>query len=93
VELAGSPGAGAPGDEPAALITVPDLRGQTMRDAARVLGAMGLRLEPTGTGLAVRQDPPPGSHLPPGASVRVEFEPPPPVEEEPGAERSEKSKE
>lgn len=61
-------------------VTVPDLRGLTMREAARRLGVVGLRLEVVGTGLATGQDPPPGAKLLPGAAVRVTFQPPAPPE-------------
>ncbi|MBX6351447.1 MAG: PASTA domain-containing protein [Clostridia bacterium] len=71
-------------EPPAQTVTVPDLGGQTIREAARILGLLGLRLEvaPGATGVAVAQDPPPGARVPAGASVEVEFAPPPP----PGSE-------
>ena len=58
------------------LVTVPNLAGQTMRQAAQSLAEMGLTLKPIGTGLAVRQDPLACSQVPIGSMIVVEFEPP-----------------
>lgn len=65
------------------LRTVPDLRGQTVREAARILHLMGLRLEmdPDSTGVGVAQDPPPLKKVPPGTAVKVVFRPPGEAEE------------
>ncbi len=71
------PGVGAVGG----LVTVPSLEGKTLREVAQLLGAMGLGLEASGSGLAVWQEPPPGTRLPPGGTVRVRFEPPPGAQE------------
>ncbi|MBX5475499.1 MAG: PASTA domain-containing protein [Clostridia bacterium] len=59
-------------------VTVPDLRGQTMREAARILGLEGLKLDfaPGSTGLVVSQDPAPLTLVDPGTVVRVVFQPP-----------------
>ncbi len=66
---------------------VPNLQGKTLRDAAELLGMMGLVLVPEGddlpTGIAVEQDPQPGTSLPAGGRVRVKFRPPPNIEVEP----------
>lgn len=59
-------------------VVLPDLRGLGMRDAADALGRLGLRLRIVGSGLAVRQTPPPGSALPRGSTVTVTFGPPTP---------------
>lgn len=59
------------------LVTVPNLTGQTMRQAAQNLAEMGLTLRPVGTGLAVSQDPQPRSQVPTGSMITVEFKPPP----------------
>ncbi|HKM39757.1 MAG TPA: penicillin-binding transpeptidase domain-containing protein [bacterium] len=66
------------------LVTVPNLDGQTMRQAAQTLAEMGLTLKPIGTGLAVRQDPTPCGQVPPGTMITVEFEPPTDGLPEPG---------
>ncbi|MDI3521860.1 MAG: hypothetical protein PWP43_42 [Bacillota bacterium] len=58
------------------LVTVPNLTGQTMRQAAQNLAEMGLTMKPVGTGLAVSQDPPPRRQVPAGSMVVVNFQPP-----------------
>lgn len=70
----GGPG---PGGVAGGLVTVPRLAGKTMREVAQLLGAMGLNLEASGSGVAAAQDPAPGTQVPTGATVRVRFEPPP----------------
>jgi len=57
-------------------IMVPDLTGMTLREAANVLSALDLRLEPTGSGTASSQDPVPGARVAPGSTIRVKFESP-----------------
>ncbi len=58
-------------------ITVPDLEGKSMREVARILGNLGLHMEPKGHGLAVKQDPIPGTLVKSGSVVMVEFAPAP----------------
>lgn len=55
-------------------VTVPDLTGKTMREAAEVLGRMGLRLNVTGSGLARMQQPSAGSKVARGSIINVTFE-------------------
>jgi len=57
-------------------VTVPDLSGLTMKETGELLERLGLRLEPVGTGIAARQDPPPASKVNKGMLIRVEFQPP-----------------
>ena len=45
----------------------------TLRTVLEESAATGLPIEVLGDGLARNQDPPPGSVLPPGARVRVQF--------------------
>ncbi len=52
---------------------MPDLRGQSVRDAARMCQQLGLRLEARGEGQAMRQTPEPGAEVDPGRVVRVDF--------------------
>ena len=52
---------------------MPDLRGQSVRDAVRVCAQLGLRLEAQGEGRALRQNPDTGSEIVSGQTVRVEF--------------------
>jgi cell division protein FtsI (penicillin-binding protein 3) len=52
---------------------MPDLRGQSVRDAARMCNQLGLRLEARGDGLAMSQAPEAGTEVDPGQTVRVDF--------------------
>jgi membrane peptidoglycan carboxypeptidase len=52
---------------------VPDFRGMTLNTVLEESAATGLPVEVMGNGLARNQDPPPGSVLPPGTRVRVQF--------------------
>lgn len=55
------------------LVTVPSVQGMTIRSAAAVLGQVGLRLVPEGTGLAVNQEPRAGTRVAPRTDVKVQF--------------------
>jgi len=59
---------------------VPNIKGKSMRDAAELLGMIGLVLVPEGdpypTGIAVEQSPAPGTKVPAGERIRVKFKPP-----------------
>ena len=57
-------------------VTVPDVVGLTIKDAAILLEKVGLSLDPSGSGIAVKQEPAPKTKLRRGDSVRVEFSPP-----------------
>jgi cell division protein FtsI (penicillin-binding protein 3) len=52
---------------------VPDFRGMTLRSVLEESAARGLELEVSGSGLARNQEPAPGTILPPGEHVRVQF--------------------
>jgi len=52
---------------------MPDLRGQSVRDVARMCAQLGLRLEARGEGFASQQNPAPGSEIDAGQTVRVDF--------------------
>jgi penicillin-binding protein 2B len=52
---------------------MPDLRGQSVRDALRTCQQLGLRLEARGEGHAMRQTPEPGAEVDPGLIVHVDF--------------------
>jgi membrane peptidoglycan carboxypeptidase len=54
-------------------LLMPDLRGRSVRDVARVCAQLGLELEARGEGRAVRQTPAVGSQVEAGQSVRIEF--------------------
>src|SRR5882672_3837464 len=54
-------------------VLMPDLRGQSVRDVARMCAQLGLRLEARGDGRALRQMPEPGAELDSGQAVRVDF--------------------
>lgn len=53
---------------------MPDLRGQSVRDVARMCSQLGLNLEAKGGGRAIRQYPSAGAELSAGQTVRVEFD-------------------
>lgn len=57
-------------------VSVPDLKGMSIREAGNILEGMGLKLEPAGTGLAETQNPAPGTKLSRGGTVKVQFKPP-----------------
>ena len=52
---------------------MPDLRGQSVRDVARLCAQLGLKLEARGEGRALRQNPAPRAEVEPGQIVRVDF--------------------
>lgn len=54
-------------------VKVPNVVGLPLREAAQVLESCGLRLIPTGSGVAVAQDPPPGTEIQAGAVIYVTF--------------------
>jgi cell division protein FtsI (penicillin-binding protein 3) len=52
---------------------MPDLRGQSVRDALRMCAQLGLKLEAHGDGFAAQQYPAAGTEVGPGQIVRVDF--------------------
>jgi len=56
-------------------VTVPDVRGKSMREVAKMLSRIGLHMEPQGSGLAVKQKPAPGTRVKSGSVVVIEFAP------------------
>ena len=54
-------------------LLMPDLRGRSVRDAARICAQLGLELQALGEGRAVRQHPSVGAAVESGQLVRVEF--------------------
>ncbi len=54
-------------------LMMPDLRGRSVRDAARICAQLGLELEAHGEGLAVRQSPSIGASVEAGQVVRIDF--------------------
>lgn len=56
-------------------VTVPDVRGKTMKEAMRVLRAAGMTMVPEGTGIAVKQSIEPYIGVRAGTEMRVWFEP------------------
>ena len=59
--------------EPSDGVTVPDFHGMTTRAVVQESTAMGVPVELFGNGMAVKQDPPPGSALRRGVTVKVQF--------------------
>jgi cell division protein FtsI (penicillin-binding protein 3) len=54
-------------------VLMPDLRGRSVRDAARVCAQLGLQLEARGEGRAVRQNPSAGAEVEAGQVVQIDF--------------------
>ncbi|HEX8888519.1 MAG TPA: penicillin-binding protein [Pyrinomonadaceae bacterium] len=54
-------------------VLMPDLRGKSVRDAARVCSQLGLQLEAQGEGRALRQSPQAGAEVEAGQTVRIDF--------------------
>lgn len=54
-------------------VLMPDLRGRSVRDAARVCAQLGLQLEAQGEGRALRQSPQAGAEVETGQTIRVDF--------------------
>jgi membrane peptidoglycan carboxypeptidase len=54
-------------------LLMPDLRGRSVREAARICERLGLELEARGEGRALRQNPEVGSAVASGQTVRIEF--------------------
>src|SRR5437764_2478355 len=52
---------------------MPDLRGQSVRDALRMCAQLGLKLEARGDGFATQQSPDAGTEVDAGQTVRVDF--------------------
>lgn len=57
-------------------VSVPNLKGMTIREAGNLLESLELKLEPSGSGLADTQNPKAGAKLPRGSTIKVEFKPP-----------------
>lgn len=55
------------------IVTIPNLIGHSMRDASAILSEIGLRLRIIGSGMAHRQTPQPGTKVPVGSVIEVEF--------------------
>lgn len=60
---------------PADQVTVPDLRGLTIKEAGSILEKLGLYLNPVGSGIAAGQKEAPGVMVPKGTTITVEFQP------------------
>ncbi len=54
-------------------LLMPDLRGRSVRDAARICAQLGLDLETRGEGWARQQSPQPGARIESGQVVRIDF--------------------
>ena len=54
-------------------VLMPDLRGRSVRDAARICAQLGLQLEARGEGRALKQSPAAGSELDARQTVQVDF--------------------
>ncbi|MDD3022419.1 MAG: penicillin-binding transpeptidase domain-containing protein, partial [Syntrophomonadaceae bacterium] len=56
-------------------ITIPDLRGKSMKEVAKILTDLGLHLVPEGYGLAYEQSPIAGKIVSNGSVIKVKFQP------------------
>jgi stage V sporulation protein D (sporulation-specific penicillin-binding protein) len=54
-------------------VTIPDLKGRTVKESTDIINAIGLNIEILGSGYAVKQNPPPEVEVGLGTTVRVEF--------------------
>lgn len=54
-------------------VTVPDLTGRTVKESCDILNAIGLNIDIKGSGFAQKQNPPPGTEVGLGTTIRVEF--------------------
>lgn len=61
--------------KPAPVLAVPDFHGKTLPAVLAQAFALGLKVEPVGSGVAREQIPPPGEALPASGLVRVVFRP------------------
>lgn len=55
------------------MVVVPKLTGMTMREVAETVASFGLNLAATGSGIAVSQQPAPGTRCSPGSVITVRF--------------------
>jgi stage V sporulation protein D (sporulation-specific penicillin-binding protein) len=60
---------------PADQVTVPDLKGLTIKETGTILEKLDLHLNPTGSGIAVGQNETPGARVPRGTTITVDFQP------------------
>jgi stage V sporulation protein D (sporulation-specific penicillin-binding protein) len=70
------------GEEPQSEVLVPALTGKTMREAGEILGWLGLRMNSSGSGVAVSQEPEPQSLVPVNTIINVKFASPGESEQE-----------
>ncbi len=56
-------------------VSVPDVAGLSLRDASVKLSAIGLQVQAVGSGIAIDQSPAPGTVIPAGSIVTVQFRP------------------
>jgi stage V sporulation protein D (sporulation-specific penicillin-binding protein) len=54
-------------------VVIPDLRGRTVKESTDILNTIGLNIEISGSGFAQKQNPPPGTEVGLGTTVKVEF--------------------
>ncbi len=63
-------------DEDPEEVQMPNLIGLTMQETAEVLGRLGLKMEPSGSGIAVEQEPEPGIKVRKNSLIKVHFSSP-----------------
>jgi len=55
------------------IIILPDVRGKSMREVINILISYNLQVQLQGSGLAIDQEPPPGTKVAPGSVCRISF--------------------
>ena len=54
-------------------VTIPDLKGRTVKESTDIINAIGLNIEIIGSGYAIKQNPPPDVEVSLGTTIKVEF--------------------
>jgi len=63
-------------DEENGRLSMPDLLGMTMKEAGEILGQLGLKMDPVGSGIVTSQEVPAGTQIQQGTVIKVHFSSP-----------------
>ena len=63
-------------DEAPGLVYLPELKGMGVKEVGEILSHLGLRVEPQGSGIVIKQEPIAGTRLPKNSVVKVQFSSP-----------------
>lgn len=58
-------------------VTIPNLKGRTVKEATDIINAIGLKIEIIGSGYVYKQNPPAEAEVGLGTTVKIEFSPKP----------------